>query len=444
MMTRLFNTMVWLLPLGLWGCSSSSDTPCNTAPDPTPATPMALLVVGEPVRMSLSPFDSGGCAPVGVLPERLTAELTDPDGQVVPSEASMNLPISLNGTLRFTPQKPGLHHFIAAFEPVGGLQQFDLHVARDGSAQAPLTKYTGSCQTLERTDRGSLVCGSQVIRADGFLLANLPAGRTAVAGNVVWLAGSTRIERYVDTGTGTKLELSATLSHVEGAAGFIMATPDELLVLYPQALRRFTFDGAALVSTGRTTWEGAATSIDVSSLRIPGLLLRSGDRLALISRAPASEGQGHQACAYQLEAAGPVRTSEPCQLLSDRLLGYERSVLWTGTPLAGRPGIETLHRMEWTGSRLEPRGSLFVGPSLGVGVSGLQGPTAVPILRGTLYELRGLPSRAGVPVYLRGEDRLVIESLDVDIADPQASSTLLWGTSRSGSGSRIRQRPSTP
>ncbi len=444
MMTRLFNAMVWLLPLGLWGCSSSSDTPCNTTPDPTPNPFMALLVVGEPVRMSLSPFESGGCAPVGVLPERLTAELTGPDGQVVPSEASMNLPISLNGTLRFTPQSPGLHHFIAAFEPVGGLQQFELHAARDGSAKAPLTKYTGSCQTLERTDHGSLVCSSQVIRADGFLLANLPAGRTAVAGNVVWLAGSTRIQRYVDTGTGTTLELSATLNHTEGAAGFIMATPDELLVLYPQALRRFTFDGTALVSTGRTAWAGSDTLVNVSSLRIPGLLLRSGDRLALISHDPPSPQQWLQACAYQLEASGPVRTSEPCQPLSDRLLGYERSVLWMGTPIFGRHGIETLHRMEWTGSRMEPRGSLSVGPSLGVGVSSVQGPTAVPILRGAPYELRGLPLRAGVPVYLPGEDRLAIESLDVDIADPQASSTLLWGTSRSGSGSRIRQRPSTP
>lgn len=444
MMTRLFNARVWLLTLGLCGCSSPPDTPCDTTPDPTPATLMALLVVGEPVRMSLSPFESGGCAPVGVLPERLTAELTGPDGQVVPSEASMNLPISLNGTLQFTPQKPGLHHFIAAFEPVGGLQQFDLHAARDGSAQAPLTRHTGSCQTLERTDHGSLVCGSQVIRADGFLLANLPAGRTAVAGNVVWLAGSTRIQRYVDTGTGTKLELSATLNHTEGAAGFIMATPDELLVLYPQALQRFTFDGAVLVSTGRTAWQGSDTPIDVSSLRLPGLLLRSGSSLALVSRDPPTPQQWVQACAYRLEASGPVRTGEPCQPLKDRLLGYERSVLWMGTPISGRSGIETLHRMEWTGSRLEPRGSLSVGPSLGVGVSGIQGPTAVPILRGSANEPRGLPLRAGVPVYLPGEDRLVIESLDGDIADPQASSTLFWGTSRGGSGSRIRQRPSTP
>jgi hypothetical protein len=441
MMTRLFNSMVWLLTLGLWGCSSSSDTPCNTAPDPTPAAPMALLVVDEPVRMSLSPFESGGCAPVGVLPERLTAELTGPDGQVVPSEASMNLPDSLNGTLRFTPRKPGLHHFIAAFEPVGGLQQFDLHVARDGSAQAPLTKYPGSCQTLERTDHGSLVCGSQVIRADRFLLANLPAGRTAVAGNVVWLAGSTRIQRYVDT--GTKLELSATLSHTEGAAAFIMATPDELLVLYPQALQRITFDGAVLVSTGRTAWAGADT-LNIYSERLHGLLLRSGARLALVSRAPASEGLGLLACSYQLEAAGPVRTGEPCQFLPDRLLGYERSVLWMGTQIPGRPGIDTLHRMEWTGSQLETRGSLFVGPSLSVGASGIQGPTSVPTLQAAPNELRGLPMRAGVPVYLPGEDQLSIESLDVELVGPQASSTLFWGTSRSESGSRIRQRPSTP
>jgi len=439
MMTRILNAMVWLLPLGLCGCPSNES--CNASPSSNPDIPVALLVVGEPVEMTLSAFENGGCAPVGVLPERLTVEITRPDGQLVPNEATVDEPRAHRGLLRFTPENPGLHHFLATFEPVGGIEQFDLHVARDRSAEAPLTSHRSTCNTLERTDHGSLVCSSQVFRADGFLLANLPEGRTAVAGNVVWVADNTRIQRYVDT--GTKLELSATLSHAEGAAAFLMATPDELLVLYPLALQRLTFDGAALVSTGRTAWAGA-TPIDISSQRLQGVLLRSGPRVALVSSAPASEGQGLQACAYQLEAAGPVRTGEPCQFLAGSLLGYERSVLWMGTPAPVTLRTETLRRMEWTGNQLETRGSLFVGPSLGVDTSGIRGPTSVPILKGAPYELRGLPIRASVPVYLPGEDQLSLEVLDTEIEYPQASPTLFWGTPRNGSGTRIRTRPLPP
>jgi hypothetical protein len=242
--------------------------------------------------------------------------------------------------------------------------------------------------------------------------------------------------------TGTKLELSATLSHTEGSAGFLLATADELLVLYPQALQRITFDGAALVSTGRTAWAGAPAPVNGYGLQ--GLLLRTGPWLALVSRASASEGQGLQACAYQLGAAGLVRTGEPCQPLSGTLLGFEPSVLWMGDPFPGRSDIETLRRMEWTGNRLETRGSLIVGSSLRFIPSDMKGSMAVPVLGGESYEVLGLPIRAGVPVYLPEEGQLVIESLDKEIPQPRASSTLLWGSPQRGSGSRIRLRPSPP
>ena len=445
MLTRLFKAMLWLLPLGLCGCPTSPDTPCNSVPNPSRAIPKALLVVGEPVRMSLSPFESGGCAPVGVLPERVTAEITGPDGQPVPNEASINRPSSINGLLQFTPQKPGLHHFLAAFEPVGGIQQFELYAARNRSADAPLTSLTGGgCHSLERTDHGSVVCSNQVFRRDGWLLANLPAGRTAVAGNVVWLAGSTRIERYVDTGTGTKLELSATLEHTESTAAFILASPDELLVLYPLAIQRFTFDGTRLVSTGRTVWEGTNTPIDMSSQLLLGVLLRSGSQLALVSRTSAPGGGGVQVCGYQLEASGAVRTGEPCQFPPGSVVGYERSMLWMTTSDPGSSRADSLRREEWTGTRLETRGSLRVSQSLGVGTSHIYGPTSVPILKGNSFELRGLPVRAGVPVYVPGEEQLAIEVLDVGIEDPEVSSTLLWGTPSSGTGTRIRTRPLPP
>jgi hypothetical protein len=439
MMMRIFSTMVWLLPLGLCGCPS--DESCPSTPDLSPFSIVALLVVDEPVKLNLYPFENGGCAPPGVMPDSITAEITGPDGQPIPNESSMNLPSSLTGTVRFTLEKPGPHHFLTAFEPVGGLLQFDLHAARDRSSEAAMKSLSSACTTLERTDLGSWVCNSQVFRGDQSFLLNLPSGRIAVAGNVVWVAGGQQIHRYVDT--GTKLELSATLSHTEGAAAFLLASPDELLVLHAQSLLRVAFDGTALVFTGRTAWAGAPAPID-NNESLQGLLLRTGSGLALVSRAKASEAQSLQACAYQLEASGMVRTAEPCQPLTGMLLGYERSVLWMGALSPGTRDVEALHHMEWTGSRLETRGSLIVGSSLQITRSGTQGSTSIPVLAGAPYEIRGLPIRAGVPVYRPEEGQVSLELLDKEITQPSASSTLLWGAPKSGTGSRIRLRPTAP
>ncbi|MDY7227799.1 hypothetical protein [Hyalangium rubrum] len=430
-----------LLPalLFLLGLCACSEEPC-VPNDSTGRPPFGLLVTGERVDISLYPFDNGGCVPEGVVPTRFTAEVSGPDGQPVPNEALLGSSSGVPATLRLTPETPGRHHMLVAFEPVGGLQQFDLQVAKDRTRESTLERVPDACRTLERTARGAWLCDTRVFR-EGITKQTLPDGRQAVSGDVVWVVNEQETRRYVDR--GDQLELTAVQPHFEGPPKALLATDEELVVLHNQRLQRLRFDGTTLVLTASTDWGGADPSSGATASL--GLLLRTGDRLAVIGYRPAL-GNRLSLCAYQLEADRIALTQEPCQILSGSLMGFEGSVLWMGEPSPTTSLLLSLHRLEWTGSQLEPRGSLFLDETLPLIVQRMDRTSTVPVL-GMGFPLRGIPARTGVPVYSPERGEVYLEHLDAESIEPQASTNLFWSSAPNGStepGTRIRLRPSTP
>ena len=347
-----------------------------------------------------------------------------------------------NATLEFTPTALGLHHVFAAFDPVGGIHQFDLYAVRDRSSEAPRHLLGPRCRGLERTTRGAWVCDSQVLR-EGAAAQQLPNGKLAVAGDVVWVVETQRIHRFVDD--GQTLAATASLSHSQGTAGFLLASESELVVLHGGALQRITFDGTQLTSTGVTPWAPEG-SFPLGTNAPQGILLRTGEALAVVSRPPSSAGPLRlQACGYQLDGGRFTRTAEPCQLLDGDVVGFEPSVLWLAERDSSTNTAENLLRLEWTGTRLVPRASLWVGP-LSLVLVELDRPAIVPVFA-TVVQWPASSILTAIPVYVPEEGRLRLEHLEGEFAFPLASPTLFWGEPfRGGATARtqVRLRPSTP
>ncbi len=440
MKTRRFLCLLGAL-LGLSGCPGPG--PCSVGVNPS-STPrdMSIIVVGEQVRLLVSPGIPENCDPAVDVPspESFSVEISDPNNLPVDSQATLGTPSTSSATIRFTPTKQGRYHVFAAFDPVGGLQQFDLYAARDRSAEAPVQTLTRSYNALERTQHGGWLGDSDFLR-DGGLVQQFTGSRLAAAGDVVWAVSSTRIQRLVDTGTG--LELSASLTHSQGAAMFLLASANELVILHAGVLQRITFDGTQLASTGVTSWVAGNAPIGQPSLQ--AILLRTGDQLALVTGKMSTSGSPFlQVCPYTLQGGRFVSSGASCQLLSTEVMGFEPNVLWTGSRFSSLDMFNDVHRMEWTGTALVDQASLPLGQSFKVTTHTPElRNTAIPVIT-PLFPSLDARNRATVPVY--APDRgILLELLDADIPAPSASPTLLWGApSSSSTGSRIRIRPSTP
>jgi hypothetical protein len=436
----LLRPLGWRLALPLllllMGCPG--EVPCFVAN--LPVRQPAFMLVGEPTRLSIAPQIPGECdGPMNVPPRSLTVEILDPDQQPVAHQATLGNPTSAHATLLFTPTRPGPHHVFAAFDPVGGIHQFDIHAAHDRSRQAPITQLNSACQVLERTARGTWICNAAVFR-DGALVEQLPQGRLAVAGDVVWVVGAQQLHRFVDTG-GPLLVPSASLEHRMGLPEFLLASADELVVLYGGTLQRVTFSGTTLTPTGSTSW-GPGVQEPISPTSPRGVLLRAGDRLALVRRPSLNVGTPLEACAYQLQAGAFARTSDACQQLPGVVIGFEPGVLWLGEQSAG-PTLSAIHRLEWTGTGFVLRGSLGMTGFQPLFPLMLARSSAVPVLQSAHALPPGIVT--AVPLHVPGEELLQLEHLDAEIRDPLASSSFFWGARPTAQGTtRVRGRPSTP
>jgi hypothetical protein len=442
MKTLRFLSLLGAL-LALTGCP---DNPClgGIPPLEVSSTSTNIILVGEEVRLSLSPASQTDCDGNTLFPtpETLTVEIADPDNLAVENQSALGNPASRAATIQFTPEKQGRYHVFAAFDPSGGIQQFDLYSARNRSAEALLQTLPQTCKALERTRRGGWLCDSDFWR-DGALVQRFTGYRLAAAGDVIWAVSPTQIMRFVDTGTG--LDTPVVLNHAEGAARFLLASADELVILHEHTLQRILFDGTTLSSTGATFWEPGNGSVGPKSLT--EILLRTGDQLATVVGKERTNFVVLDVCPFQLQAGRFVRTTASCQRLSTEVVGYEPAAVWTGSRFTFTDTFDDLRRMEWTGTELVEQASLPLGDSFKLTTDSAE-------LRNTLTPVI-LPNRppfissgnrpTTLPVFSPVRRGILLEVLDTEMAEPRASPGLLWATSTPNpTGTRIRVRPSAP
>jgi hypothetical protein len=440
MMKRILLAAALTLSLALSSCRQEQCTFFTSPPFQRPG----LFLVNEQVRLPLHPLVQNVCQEdqVDVTPTSFSAEIYDPDQLPVEHQATLAQG-GVSGTLAFTPHKLGRYHIFAAFEPVGGIHQFDAYAAMDRSGEAALHTLPKECSSLERTRSGTFVCGLDFYR-DGVPVLQLPSGRTAVAGETIWRVDTGEISHYVDTGAA--IERTSGLAHTAGAPEAILATETELVVLHANKIQRFISDGQTLTRTGDSLWDTPAAPLRPDGPR--GVMVRTGDRLAVISSVFATGGSRLKVCTFQLDQGRFLRTQEDCEQLPGVVVGFEPSVLWLGEEAPGTFIVQTVHRMEWTGTQWLKRGSLDLGEVLRLPFAvqlNLKRSSAVPVLDSPQLNQTG-PMRNAVPVYVPHQPQLRLDFLDASVTRVQASSSLFWGASTVGTPSsiRVRLRPSTP
>jgi len=417
--------------LGLTGCPEEAcvdcEVPCEDPPAPFMPPMPGILLTGRQSEVVIQNARIGTCRGVAVSEtSQVTAELTDPDGKLIAQE-TFDESVAL-AHFGFTVQRPGLHHFLASFEPPGALLQFALDAAIDRSATAPLLTRPGSCVSLERTRSGTWVCDSAISRGD-FLLEQFTGARLAVAEDVVWVVTAAQVLRYVDTGTG--LTLTGSLEHGQGAVESLLPSVDELVVLHDSHLMRYTASGGQLQASAPARWSHVGISLG-STLDPRGILLRDGDQLALITAIRPPADSMLQLCAYQLTAGGPMRTAQPCQELPGSLAGFEPNVLWTKVQPVGTSDF-SIHRWLWGTSGLVEQTSVFLSFRLQLVVQPFQRTTVVPVVRSLGFTFpREIPSLHAVVTWSPQWRSLVLEHMDAELASHSASPSLYWGSLPSG------------
>jgi hypothetical protein len=421
MLKRTSLVIALALLVSLPGCGGT--TPCTPFPLQE-TTPAWLLLAGKPEELIVGPrLDYAGVCR-GIEGTSITfahIEIFDPDLQPVVFESSLLSTDKSGVSIRFTPTKLGSYHFFIGFEPIGGIQQFDLLAVSDRSSEAPLQSMPHRCNELERTRSGTWICSMNVFRG-GTFQQQLPFGRTAVVGDVLWVVSASHVQRYVDT--GTKLELTATLSQPWGLPEAISATENDVVMLHKSTLQLFTFDGRELSYTEPMRWLLSEAAGPLGHEGPLGVLFRAGERLAVVQNL--FQGR-YQSCTFQLSGGHFTRTPEACQMLEGFVVGFESQALWsaertspTGTPRA-------LHRLEWGGTEFVLRASLSVPETLTIDYPlRLFRSSALPVLRPN-FPLERLLGRSAVPVYEPGQTLLRLEHMDAELSSTQASASFFWG-----------------
>jgi hypothetical protein len=436
-----------LLPLlvalaGLSGCDGDEDA-CFFPDVGASVPPPGMILVGEQTTVRLSPNLIGGCGTVEAVPDSLSVEVYDPDNQPVAHSAGLGAPGSAS-VIRFTASKPGRHHVFVAFDPVGGIQQFALHAAMDRSREGQTLRLQQGCTTLERTQKGALVCDLDVLR-DGAYVQRFANSTLAVAGDVVWVVTTSRIHRYVDT--GSTLMLTATVvATTQALPEALHAWENELVVLTPSMVQRFAFNGTELALTGSTSWGPANNPIVSGGPRV--LTVRTGDRLGLVSRVATTtfNTPTYQVCPYRLEAGRFTRTTESCAPFNGVVVGYEPSALWIAdTQGFTETNFTGLRYAQWTATGLAEQAALPLGGNLRLIPRPFQSrQTAVPSISSGLSSMFS-QQLVAMPVYSADRRAILLEYLGPDLTEPTGSVKLIWGmTSGSGTsgGTLIRVRPS--
>lgn len=432
-----------LLGLSLSGCPGDSFD-CLPSPGPINQIERApgVVVTGKRVRMEVVPAsESAGCGSLeSSVPISATAEIEGPDGQPVENQFTLVQQSRTPSILEFTPEFPGRYHITVVFSHIGGLHQFDLHAARDRSAEAPNETLPRTCDSLERTSKGAWVCGTFVMRGST-VVKSFPGTSLAVAGDVIWVVGSLSIQRYVDT--GTDLVLSGSAQHGRGAVEFLLASPDELTVLHSGVLGSFIFSSGTLSSSSSTTWIRPPEPVNTRGSY--GVLLRDGERLGLVTRTTDAGTLAVQVCTYELSPGSIISPQDRCPSVPGELIGFEPGVLWTRDVSAfdsqGLPqGL--VRRWVWTEDQIQEAGSLSLGPNATIFDQSMRRGEVVPLVRNMVTDSNILDVTS-VLTWSPQRKTLLLEHFDSPQGNVLASRAFYWGalSGASANSTRIRLRP---
>jgi hypothetical protein len=430
-------TFAALLVLGLSGCSDDPLPPplCIIVGDQfVPVDSPGIVLVGQPVSVTIPP-STNLCLDSTSRPTSVTAEIEGPGGEPLSHQIELR-PQGDAAVLQFTPERSGPHHVLVAFAEVGGVRQFDFLAAQDRSAEAPAQPLSRMCGSLERTLQGAWICDAFVERGETILKEFSGASRLAVAGDVIWVVESTRIQRYVDT--GTELLLTGTLTHPYGTTESVVASPDELVVLDDTSLVLYTFQAGVLSAGYPEPW--ARPVVEVMSLSPRGVLVRNGDWLAIGTRSKSATEPVVQVCLYQLLSGRFHRTSQACQQLPGEIHGFEPGVLWTKdlpSPSSNGLNMGLVRRWVLGQGRLDEQGSVSLGVNTVALTSSLRRPSAVPVVATSSLSVQALVT------WSPQRKALVLESLDTQLLSASATPSLYWGQEDKTSRFKVRTRPSS-
>lgn len=442
-----------LLPLAVLlagaGCSDSEDEaqePCASVVSRGITQPLtAFLAVGTPADLTVRADEIPRCQDrqgTRLGPDTVTAEVYGPGNTLVPSDILLHAEAEPPwARLRFTPPLPGAYHAIVSFAPVGGLQQMGLLAGTDRSGMPVVAELSRtSCAHVDRTSKGTWLCDDAALSPGAQAWRTLGnRAKVAVAGDVVWVADSGRVQRFVDT--GTSLELTATVSPREflDDTSSRLATENELVLRSGDWVHRITFtQDQGLTAHPAFRWP-AQQGLGFGEDQIRALLVRSGERVLWVyneSQGPGSQSRSH-ACPLQLGAHGGIVLADaPCEPLPGVPVGSEPGALWVRTYEVEHIGDlrvarDTLHRWAAREGRLVEQAVLplralatLQNRSLGVG-------DVVPLL----FQ-RASASRVALPALSPEQDALVVELFS---SGSRASSRFLW-THGTGSPVRVYER----
>ena len=235
-----------------------------------------VFFTGQVAELSLESFTAAVCEPRWTV----QGEVLDPQNRPVPAEfvPSQGVGSLVRTRVRFTPRAPGSYLVTAQFEPSIARVQRVVLVARDRSAETPITDALPFdprlCIPVFRTLAGSVVCQRNVtvvVVRNGSILESFPDTTANVVGNTVWLLTTQRLERRVDTGVGP-LTLTGTMAATRffsSNASFFDA--DRAIVLDNWSLRGpIVFDGARLVDEARPFLGGKGLLLGAAALSFDG------------------------------------------------------------------------------------------------------------------------------------------------------------------------------
>ncbi|NTX10089.1 hypothetical protein HUA76_04785 [Myxococcus sp. CA056] len=406
--------------LALPGCAQNDEPAlCNLSlPGEAPGIDPLLVPVGAPAAMRVDiatrtlQCESGKTAQA---PDTATAEVFDPENQLIPSEVSLQASGTV-ATLSFTPTVVGRHHVILAFTPVGGIRQLGVYAASHwAGAPSPVTLPLPRCGQLERTAHGLWLCDGVALRSPSDRPLRLGTGATppdvAVSGNVVWVVGDGRVRRYVDTGSELELTGSLLLSTTTGVKVIQsrLASENELVVLDAELLHRFVFtDTGVLESPTPAFWATGQPRIPFGLDSAVGLLVRAAEDQVLVVSQPGPIDNS-TACTFKVGADGAfLPEGLLCALVRGRPVGMEDGILWTqvGVNIPTLNAGRMLHRWGISEGRLEERNALILDASIAVADAPLRGGFTVPALYAVprkntaLTRPRVLPDRSALGLEL--------------------------------------------
>lgn len=441
-----------LLLSGLTGCSEDDSFEGCAGPIPIrPGLPNPGIVrTNGPARVYALPISFSMCeGDSSTYPSSATAEVTGPAGELLPARIELGTRATVTA-VQFTPEQPGPHHILLEFAPRGGIHQVDVHAALDRSAEAPIQSLSQSCASLERTAQGAWVCDSAVVRGTESL-GSFPNSRLAVAGDVVWVVDGLNVRRYVDTGTA--LTQTGTAGRGLGGVEFLLASPNELVVLFNGSLALYTFQGGVLTPGGVTPWTRPNVSIMPESPY--GVLLREGNQLAIATRVRADPV--FEVCPYLLLSGKFERTPGDCARFPGEIIGFEPGILWTrdqpATSSTGERNPVQLRRWVWAGGQLAEQSSISLGLHVLVADRPKLRTAVVPLVRNTPppgntspVAPPDIPLVYSVVMWSPQRKALILDHLDHEMTNGLASPGLYWALAPApaSQATKVRIRPPAP